>query len=96
MKVTIEGQVYDFDPATVDNRTLMDIEDATGKTTGEWQDELSRGSMRATTALVWVILRDNGQPDLTFDEVRFNPSELDIEDDEEPGKDPTAAESRTS
>jgi hypothetical protein len=90
MKVTVEGQVYDFDQDNVRNRTLIAIERATGMTTGEWQDALTRGSVLAATALVWVILRENGQPDLEFDDVDFNPQTMEIADaDEEPGKDLT-------
>jgi hypothetical protein len=89
VKITIEGQVYEFDPAQVRNRALVDVERETGMMGDEWQVALTRGSMVALTALVWLTLRQNGQPDLKFDEVDFDPKTLDVDDtDEEPGKDP--------
>lgn len=89
MKVTIEGQVYDFDREMLRNKHYIAIERETGMTTGEWEVACSNGSVLAMTGLVWMVLRLNGQPDLAFEDVDFDPLKLETDDeDEEPGKDP--------
>lgn len=89
MKVTVDGQVYQFDREQLRNRQLMDVERETGMAAPEWEAACERGSFIALTALVWLTLRVNGQPDLKFEDVDFDPAELNIaNDDEESGKDP--------
>jgi hypothetical protein len=88
VKVTIDGQVYAFDRSQMRNRQYMEIERVTGMTTGEWEQACERGSVLAMTALVWFVLRFNGQEDLAFEDVDFDPVKLEVDADEEPGKDP--------
>jgi hypothetical protein len=43
----------------------------------------------AMTAFVWMVLRFNGQDDLKFEDVDFDPLTIEVDDVvEEPGKDP--------
>lgn len=91
MKFSVEGITYDFDENLADNVELMDVEDVTGMSIPEWSTALARGSIRAMTALVW-ILRRRDEPRLMFDEVRFHPASLIVHDEEivsedESGKD---------
>lgn len=68
------------DPDDMDSLTLEAIEDATGWTSYEWLDNLSRGSVKAVHALLWIALRER-TPDLDYSAVRFKMSEVDFEDE---------------
>lgn len=88
MKVTIEGQVYNFDRTLVRNKHYIVLERATGMTTGEWEQALEKGSVLAITGLVWLVLQQDGQS-IDFGDVDFDPRQVDVDfSDEEPGKDP--------
>jgi hypothetical protein len=89
MKVTIEGQVYDFERALLRNRQYIEIEAKTGMTAAEWERAAEAGSVLAMTAFVWMVLRFNGQDDLAFEDVDFDPLKVEVDDDEESGKDLT-------
>lgn len=89
MKITVEGQVYDFDPARMLNTEAIALQKVTGWRIKEWSDGLAQGDAVAMTALVWLIFRRNGQ-ETRFDDVEFDMGSLSIEDDEaEPVPDPT-------
>jgi hypothetical protein len=79
MKISIDGRCYEFERIT--NIEGMALEKATGMTFGEWGQALESGSMLATTALVWLVMRRE-QPDLRFGDVEFDPAELNIEQDD--------------
>lgn len=87
-RITVEGRTYVFDEDTADNTELMAIEDVTGLASIDLEDALNRGSMRAITALVWV-LRRREEPALLFADVKFRVSSLRFDQgpDDEPGKD---------
>lgn len=87
-KISIEGKVYGFDQSLMTNKDYVQIERWTGMTTAEWEVALDRGSVIAMTGLVWVVLRQDGQENLAIDDVVFDPAEVEVQRDEEPGKAP--------
>lgn len=94
MKVSADGEIYEFDPNRFLNTELMAIEKATdGMTAVEWQSGLNRGSMTAATALIWILRRRRADPSpsgvglIRFDEVVFDAETLDMTvEDEDEGK----------
>lgn len=98
MRIKAGDQEYTFDGERMLNVEIMAIEKATNLTAAEWQDALSRGSMLAATALVWVI-RKREEPTLAFDQVEFPAATLEIDLSDDEGKDSpdgTESGSRTS
>lgn len=82
MRISVEGRVFTFDEDEAENTELMAIEDATGLTITEWSDAVNRGSMRAITALVWILRRRDGEPDLAYGDVTFKAASLALLPDE--------------
>ena len=81
MKLTIDGEVFEFDASRMTNVEGMAIEKATGLLYAEWAEALSKGSMMAQTALVWVI-KKRQEPTLRFDDVVFTTVEIDDGDEQ--------------
>jgi hypothetical protein len=69
---------WDFDPSKLMSPEAIAIERLTGMTFGEWQDALSRGSMLALQALLYVLLKRE-TPTLKFDDVQFCNDDVDVE-----------------
>lgn len=82
MKLTVDGEAFEFDAARMTNVEGMAIERVTGMLFVEWTKALEAGSMLAQTALVWVI-KKRREPSLRFDDVTFEMASIEIEDDEE-------------
>lgn len=78
IRVTLADETWEFSEDTADSSELVDLENATGWTTGEWQDAVNRGSMRGLVALVWMLRRRN-QPSLALNDVRFRVGDLKVE-----------------
>lgn len=83
---TAEGadpKSWPFNPKKLMNAEAEAIERQTGMTFSEWEDRVTRGSITATHALLWVLLKRD-VPTLKYDEVVFNASEvaLLLDDDE--------------
>lgn len=88
MKISVDGEQYEFDPEKMLNTEAIAIERATGQTFQQWSKSAQAGSIEAVTALVWIV-RKRQQPDLRFKDVEFVLASVDIEDDEdEDGGDP--------
>lgn len=87
-KVTIDGQVFEYDPAKMLNTEAIALQKVTGLTVPAWAKALQEGDAYALTGLVWLLWRRNGR-EVAFDEVEFDIGQLDLQDDEEPGPDPT-------
>lgn len=81
----------DTNPDDYESHLLEAIEDVTGWTTVEWVDQMSRGSIKALHALIWLKLRETA-PDLGFDQVRFKMSEIVAVETAEVPEDPKASE----
>ena len=81
MKITVDGEVLQLDEnLRITNVEGMDIERVTGMLFPEWAQALTKGSMLAQTALVWV-LRKRVDENLRFSDVVFR--EVTVEDEQE-------------
>jgi hypothetical protein len=83
MKINLAGRSYLFSEDTSDNVELMALEELTGWSMGELSERLSTGSVKAITAIVW-LLRRREEPGLPFADVKFRTSDISVEliDDE--------------
>ena len=98
-KVTIDGQVFDYEPSKMLNTEAIALQKVTGMRMSEWTTALQEGDAFALTGLVWLLYRREGR-EMPFDEVEFDIGSIDIQADEEPPEEvPTvaaeAAESQT-
>jgi hypothetical protein len=92
-KVTIDGQVFDYDPTRMMNTEAIALQKVTGMRMREWTKSLTEGDAFALTGLVWLLWRRAGR-EVAFDEVEFDIGSISLEEDEpatvaEPG--PTEA-----
>lgn len=78
VRLAYAGKTYLFGEAVADNVELMDLENVMGVPLGDWADMLNRGSVRAVTALVW-LMRRRDEPALAFADVRFRMTEVSLE-----------------
>jgi hypothetical protein len=92
VRVHVDGSTYEFEQNGFSNKDFIAIERELGMTAIEWRDGLNKSSMLAITGLIWILRRRDEDPALRFDDVEFNPDTLDMEEDEDSGKDPTEAE----
>lgn len=83
MKITVEGQVYDYDPSKMLNTEAIALQKVTGMRVPEWTKALTEGDAYALTGLVWLVWRRDGR-EVAFDEVVFDVGSLDLQDDEVP------------
>ena len=79
-KVTIDGQVFDYDPNRMLNTEAIALQKVTGMRIPEWAKALEVGDAYALTGLVWLLWRRNGR-EVPFDEVEFDMGGLDLEED---------------
>lgn len=79
----LEPREWEFEPAKLMSPECIAIEKLTGLTFAEWADAAKRGSVQATHAYLWVLLKRD-EPTLTPKQVQFSPSEVDFQpsDDE--------------
>ena len=90
MKVTIDGEVYDFDSNKMLNTEVIALQKVTGLTLKAWNEGLQEGDVYALTGLVWLVYRRNGRI-MTFDEVEFDIGSLAVEDPEQDAAQSTEA-----
>lgn len=81
-----EPQSWTVEPDELTSLEIEAVEDETGWTFGEWADRISRGSVKALHALLWVYLAKDA-PGLAYRDVVFKPSEIDVSRDDEDPKD---------
>jgi hypothetical protein len=91
-KVTIDGQVFDYDPNRMLNTEAIAVQKVTGMRMKEWSAALEEGDAFALTGLVWLLWRRSGH-EVAFDEVEFDIGSIRIEEDADLGAeaDPTEA-----
>jgi hypothetical protein len=89
MKVTVDGQVYDYDPTRLMLTEAIEVQEKTGLNLKRWQAGLEQMDAFAVKALVYLLKKRAGEtPDwATLD---FDLAGLEIEDDSPP--DPSDAE----
>ena len=94
MKVTVAGEVFEFDPQRKMMAEMLAMEEATGIPYGQWESGLQQGSAKSLAALVWLLWHragrgvpfaaiQSGETELNLAEVRFEDAE------EAPEEDPT-------
>ena len=90
-KVTIDGQVFDYDPTRMLNTEAIALQKVTGMRMQEWTSALTGGDAFALTGLVWLLYRRAGR-EVAFDEVEFDIGSLALEDDDVPAEQPDPTE----
>jgi hypothetical protein len=83
LHITVDGTTYDYDDDKLLNTEAIAIQKVTGKPAAEWGKALGAGDVEAVTALVWLVLRRNGQADLKFSEVEFDLNSISVRSDDE-------------
>lgn len=69
---------FEFDPTKLMNPEAEAIERVTKMTFGEWGTAVTKGSMTAVHALLWVMLK-RSDPTLAYDAVQFSLADVDFE-----------------
>jgi hypothetical protein len=85
-KVTINGEVFQFDRARKPMAEMMALEKALGIPYGQWEHDLKAGSARALAGFCWLVWRRDGRDvpfsDIESGAVSIDLNEFDIEEDE--------------
>lgn len=94
MKVTINGEVFEFDPVRKPMSEALAIENALKIPYAQYEEGLREGSARSVAGLIWLVWRRNGRDvplaDILSGAVEIDLATVDIEaEGEEP--DPTAS-----
>ena len=102
-KVTIAGEVYEYDFTRQPLAEMLALEKALGTTYGQWSSDRQAGSARALAGLIWLVWRRNGREvdfaDIESGKVPLDLADFSIEDaGEDPGptSPPTEASSTTA
>jgi hypothetical protein len=77
VKVTINGESFDYDGAKHPMSEALAIEDVYKRRYAEWQDDLSAGSARALCVLAWIIWRRDGR-DVPFEDIIGGKADFDL------------------
>ena len=93
MKVSINGEHFEYDQNRMLMTEMLQLEDATGLAYGEWQSGLSKMSAKSLGALAWLLWHRAGREvawaDITSGAVELNLADIGFDSDEET-PDPTA------
>lgn len=73
-------QTYEWSASRLSNLQAIAIEQATGLTVTGLLRGLANNSAMALTAAIWTCRKREGEPNLAFRDVRFNLSEIELED----------------
>lgn len=89
-KVTINGDIFDFDQARRPMFEALEIERGLQMRYADWETELQGGSARALCGFIWMVWHRDGRgvklDDILSGAVEVNLAEVSIETDEgEPG-----------
>ena len=77
MKVTLNGEVFDFDGRKQKVAEALAIEEAYGRRYVEWQDDMTAGGAKALCTLAWLIWRRDGR-DVALEDILTDKVELDL------------------
>jgi hypothetical protein len=61
VKITLNGEVFEYDGTKPKVSEALVIEEAYGRRYVEWQDDLSSGGAKAMCTLAWLIWRQAGR-----------------------------------
>jgi hypothetical protein len=76
-KVSVNGELFDFDGKKCSITEALAIEDAYKRRYGEWQEDLVSGSAKAMAVMAWLIWRRDGR-DVEFGGILSGEVELDL------------------
>lgn len=82
MKVTVDGQVYEYDANRLMVREAMELQQRTGLNLSRWQAALQEGDPTAILGLVYLIKQRAGEKP-EWDAIDFDLAAVEIEDDDE-------------
>ena len=90
-KVTINGEMFDFDASKRPMLEALTIEDKLKMRFADWETELQAGSVKALVGFVWMVWHRDGR-DVSIEDIldgtaEVNLTGVNIEDD---GADPTS------
>lgn len=81
MKISIDGDEFEYDTGKLLNTEAIALQKATGMRPPEFGKALEAGDAIAITGLVWLLWMRNGKR-VKFDTVEFDLASIEIEDDE--------------
>jgi hypothetical protein len=85
-KVTINGEVFDFDVSRRPMSEALAIENALHCTYAKWETDMQEGSARAMCGFIWLVWRRDGRDvklaDVLSGDVEIDLAGLEIEPDE--------------
>jgi hypothetical protein len=86
MKVTVNGEKFDFDTSRKPMSELLAIENGLHCTYSKWEEDMRAGSARAMCGFIWLVWRRDGRDvkleDILSGAVDFDTTDLDVEADE--------------
>lgn len=78
-KVTIGGEVFEYDFARQPLAEMLALEKALNTTYGQWSSDRQAGSARALAGLIWLVWRRNGR-DADFADIESGKVAVDLAD----------------
>lgn len=91
VRVKLGGEAYDFDRSSLMFTEVVEIENATGYSFGEWQSELGRYSIRAAAGLLHILRKRAGVAS-DFQTLNFSMDDFDVVPLHDDGSEFTLAE----
>ena len=92
-KVTINGEVFEFDRSRKPMSEALALEKALGISYGQWEEDMQAGSARALAGFMWLVWRRDGRDidfaDIESGKVDIELNEFIVEDDGDADVDPT-------
>jgi len=92
LKVSIDGEFFEFDPQRKSMAEMLVLEDATGIAYGQWESGLQQGTAQALGALAWLLWHRAGRH-VSWDDIKSGAVELNLAEmrfeDAEKAPDPT-------
>ena len=92
-KVTISGEVFDWDPTRKPMSEALAIEAGLKCRYVDWETDLQAGSARAMCGFIWLVWKRNGRDvpleDILAGKVEIDLNELNVEGDDD-GEGPTS------
>lgn len=77
VRVKLGDESYDFDRSSLMFQEVVELENVTGYSFGEWQADLGRYSIRAAAGLLHILRKRAGKPS-DFQTLDFNMDDFDV------------------
>ena len=93
-KVTINGEVFEFDQTRKPMAEALALEKALGMPYGQWEEAIGQGSARAMCGFIWLVWRRAGRDtelkDLLDGTIDIDLNAIEIAEDGDAPPDPTS------